>query len=570
MVFQPIVSLKNGQTLGWEALTRGPENGHFYSPSVLFSFAEEVGMLYPLEKVCRKKAITAIGRLDPGQKLFININPRTISDPSFVSGETLHYLELYGFEAGNIVFEITEQTDIKIFPNFSKTLKHYRNQGYQIAVDDVGAGFSSLSTIALIRPDFLKMDMSLVSNIHHDPVKKALMETFVAFAEKIGCIIIAEGIETESELDVLMDLGVHYGQGFLFARPISAKPEPDKRMTIRIFNNDIGGNRKFWRNTIPVRYIVEKCQTINKQIPIQSIKETFDKSPEMAGVVVVENKKPVGIVMKQNMYKELSTLYGMSLYKDKPAEKLMDNHPLVVDIETPIQKVSQVAMSRDNAKLYDYVVVTRQGEYAGIVSVQTLLDTLTRIQVDIARRANPLTGLPGNTIIEEEINNRLNNGGKFWLIYCDLDNFKSYNDKYGFEQGDKIILLTARILQYCLKKYGTKNDFVGHVGGDDFVIITQLNNAERICSRIIKIFDRLIPGRYRSDDRAKGGIAGMDRQGLNKWFPFVSISLAIVECYNTKNLTSQKIVHLSAELKKYAKSIEGSVFVKNRRNIAHL
>ncbi|WP_051273281.1 EAL domain-containing protein [Desulfotruncus alcoholivorax] len=177
VVFQRIISLESGSTLGWEALSRGPKDGHFYSPLALFNFAEEVDMLYPLERLCRKKALSAIGDLKSEQKLFININPGTISDPNFVSGETLKYVGALGVEPNNIVFEITEHTDATNFPNFQKTLNHYRDQGYMVAVDDVGSGFSSLSAIAMIRPDFLKMDMSLVQGISYDPVKKALMET---------------------------------------------------------------------------------------------------------------------------------------------------------------------------------------------------------------------------------------------------------------------------------------------------------------------------------------------------------------------------------------------------------
>lgn len=166
-------------------------------------------------------------RIGSDQKIFLNINPLTISDPNFVRGETAYLISQNGLTQSNIVFEITEQTDLRSLPNFKRTLVHYRSQGYMVAIDDAGAGFSSLQAIAQVRPDYIKIDMSLVRGVDGDPVKKALMETFVTFADRIGCFIIAEGIETENELRTLVKIGVHYGQGYYLARPANPRPEPN-------------------------------------------------------------------------------------------------------------------------------------------------------------------------------------------------------------------------------------------------------------------------------------------------------------------------------------------------------
>ena len=126
----------------------------------------------------------SIGDLGPDQKLFLNIHPRTISDPHFVRGETMRLIGEMGLKPSSIVFEITERHCIKDFPNFNKTLEHYRSQGYMVAVDDAGSGFSSLQSIAEIRPDFIKIDMSLVRDINLNSIKRVLLETFINFAEK--------------------------------------------------------------------------------------------------------------------------------------------------------------------------------------------------------------------------------------------------------------------------------------------------------------------------------------------------------------------------------------------------
>lgn len=199
------------------------------------------------------------------------------------------------------------------------------------------------------------------------------------------------------------------------------------------------------------------------------------------------------------------------------------------------------------------------------MSVQRLLDTLTRIQLELARKANPLTELPGNNMIEEELKSRFDSGNIFTKIYCDIDNFKSYNDKYGFKYGDKIILMTAKIIQGVVRKYGSKTDFVGHIGGDDFIIITSSDSVDEMCKRIIKMFDRLTPRKYDSLARERGGVEGKDRKGMEKWFPFITISLSVVECGGDKTASINEAAQLSADLKRYAKSIIGSVYVKNRR-----
>ncbi|GBF33238.1 EAL domain/GGDEF domain protein [Desulfocucumis palustris] len=562
--YQPIVSLSTGIVLGWEALTRGPRDTHFRSPQVIFNYAAEVDLLYPVERSCRHLALKNFGTAGQEQKIFININPLTINDSNFVKGETINFIKQAGLSHRNIVFEITEQADLRNLPHFKRTLEHYRNQGYLVAIDDAGAGFSSLQAIAQIRPDFIKMDMSLVRNVEIDPVKRALLETFVTFAEKIGSFIIAEGIETENELRALINMGVHYGQGYYLGRPVYPKVMPRPELCLDIARMASKNKQLAWRHSIPVGDIVENCLTVKPNTPVLRVKKLLESNPSISGVAVLDGSKPGGLVMKQSLYGQLSTQYGVALYSNRPAKIIMDSTPLIVDWATPVETVSQVAMSREKGQIYDHIIVTRNGDYAGVVTVQNLISSLTRIQLEFAKGANPLTGLPGNNAIEAEINNRLNGSKTFMLVYVDLDNFKSYNDKYGFENGDRLLLLTSKIVGSVLRKCGNPDDFVGHLGGDDFVFITSSRCVDTVCNKIIKYFDRLVPSRYTQEDRRKKGLMGKDRDGNDKWYPFVSISIAVVECspgIDDINSVSRN----SAELKAYAKSIPGSVYTRDRR-----
>ncbi|MFC1509055.1 response regulator [Candidatus Omnitrophota bacterium] len=179
--------------------------------------------------------------------------------------------------------------------------------------------------------------------------------------------------------------------------------------------------------------------------------------------------------------------------------------------------------------------------------------------------ANPLTRLPGNVSILNEIQKRIDNKEPYAVCYVDLDKFKAFNDKYGFEKGDEVIKNTARILITSVQKKGTPKDFIGHVGGDDFVVITIPDKIDVLCKKIISDFDMIVPGLYNKDDLTKGYIMGKDRQGKRTKISLISISIGIVNSKKKEIKHVAEVGELGAELKSYAKSIEGSNYVTERR-----
>jgi diguanylate cyclase (GGDEF)-like protein len=181
--------------------------------------------------------------------------------------------------------------------------------------------------------------------------------------------------------------------------------------------------------------------------------------------------------------------------------------------------------------------------------------------------ANPLTRLPGNVSILNEIQKRIDTKELFSVCYIDLDKFKAFNDKYGFEKGDIVIKNTARILISSVQEKGTPQDFIGHVGGDDFVIITVPDKIDELCKNIITNFDAMVPELYNKKDIEKGYIMGKDRQGKTKKIALLSISIGIVSNKEKKINHVAEIGEIGAELKKYAKSLEGSAYVTERRKI---
>jgi diguanylate cyclase (GGDEF)-like protein len=243
----------------------------------------------------------------------------------------------------------------------------------------------------------------------------------------------------------------------------------------------------------------------------------------------------------------------------------MDESPLVVKEDTPIDSVAQLAMNRERLKHNDYIVVERGENLKGVVSVQTILDALTKVRLEMAKGSNPLTGLPGNNAFEQELYRRRGGGKAFSFIFVDLDHFKTYNDKYGFERGDQVLLFAARLMRSVLNKCGSGRDFLGHIGGDDYYLFTEKDEAERLCGKTIRYIDRLIREFYDTEDRKAGTVLAQDREGNEKWFPFVSLSMVIIDIYPEEALDLTKTFQSLVELKRYAKSMPGSKFVRDRR-----
>lgn len=218
-VYQPIMKLGDGRVFGYEALTRCPEGSLFEGPLPLFQFAEKNNQAFALDRLAREKAIQHCPTLGSSQKIFINVTMGIMNDPHFVSGQTVKWLSDRGLYPGQVVFELTERSSIDDFDAAKKILAHYRCQGYEIAIDDAGAGYSSLQSIVELNPDYIKVDRSLVKMADQDEMKKHMLRTFVRFTKKMNIRTVAEGIERPEELRLVRSLGFDYGQGYLIGRP---------------------------------------------------------------------------------------------------------------------------------------------------------------------------------------------------------------------------------------------------------------------------------------------------------------------------------------------------------------
>ena len=236
----------------------------------------------------------------------------------------------------------------------------------------------------------------------------------------------------------------------------------------------------------------EIAQKVEPISPSESVSEAFHRfsnMPELRGLPVVADDRVMGMMHRQR-FLENQILgrygYGFALNTHKKVENLMERQFFMVEAAATIQDVAQMIQIRKNDFLYDDICVTKNGKYLGIVSVMSILDAITEKSLQLARGANPLSGLPGNEFIQREIEKRLSQKMHFDICYLDMDHFKPFNDHYGFERGDTVIKALAQILRDFIETEKDKFNFVGHIGGDDFIMILRPKISLPVCETIIQ------------------------------------------------------------------------------------
>ena len=558
-VFQPIVSLRDGSVLGYEALSRGPKGTELENPERLFAVAEEHKALWDLERLCRSKALAAMRDSHTGATLFLNVNPSVIEDAKFQQGVTRDYLNKYDINPENIIFEITEKSAVSNMTEFKQIISNYKEQEYKIAIDDAGAGYSGLNLISDVRPHYLKLDMNLIRDIDKDTVKQALVRSMQEFARITGTFLIAEGIETHTELQTLIHIGVHYGQGYFIQRPDPVIGPVRSEVVGAIVELNAHKNHLYGYNLSDI-YIGNLCVhaiAVNESVMIPDAYEMMQKHPEAQGFCVTRGGEVLGVVTRNMLNAVVAGVYGYSLYSRKPISSVMDCDFLSVDYKTPVNVAGKLAMARPDSKVYDFITVIQDGAYHGIVTIKDLLNKTIEIEVTNATQLNPLTMLPGNMQIEKALHGVLYSNADSCVLYFDIDSFKAYNDLYGFENGDRVILNLAEIICGAMGEKG----FVGHVGGDDFVAVVSREDAEDTCRYILKKFDDSIKTFYKEDDVSKGYIIAKNRQGFEEQYPLVSLSIAGVAACSRRFCNVFELSAEASRIKKECKMILGSAYI---------
>jgi diguanylate cyclase (GGDEF)-like protein len=555
-LYQPIVSLENGEIFGYEALSRITLENCCFNTEEMFQIAKQLKKVWELEEICRTLSLKNAVNKPKDKKLFLNVDANIIHDKEFQNGITLKRLQEYGLQPKDIIFEITERTAIADLKTFQDSVEHYKKQDFEIAIDDVGSGYSGLNRICAVSPSLLKIDMAIVRGIDADAIKQSLVTGIVQFCHGADISLIAEGIETESEFETLIQLGVKYGQGYYLERPkkeIGDIADYLKEKIKKIYSNE---QRNTYKNSFfgTVETIC-KCK-VGVHVSKRAV-EVYDKMKEDTSIteacIVDDNNHVVGVLTRASMLQIFSGRYGYNLHAKKTVLELMSQEFLAVDVNTSIEVVSGMALERTEDKIYDSVLVTKYGRFVGTVTIKDVLQTAVQIQVTRAVDSSPLTGLPGNRMIEKKVCECLEQNNEFSIVYVDIDNFKAYNDTYGFNNGDLMI----KVLSDCIKKTCGNAGLKGHIGGDDFVIIFDIWDIEHICQQIIDLFKESIKVLYTENDWHKGFIFSKNRYGIEEKFPIASLSISAV---TNKSKVFQSVDEFSktiASIKKQCKQQEG-------------
>ncbi len=559
-VFQPIIDMKTAEVFCYEALSRIEGESIFAGPAELFQAAQNFHMTNGFEKLCRNKALESARKSGLNKPLCLNICP-SIFQHDGEEQESELFRELFKYK-DKIILELTERFYIEKTDQFTQAVNFFRKQGFRFAIDDLGSGYMGLKMLSELEPFLVKMSRFLIQDINLSTKKQRLMESVISFCHKINALVVAEGIETSNELETLKKMNVDLGQGYFLGRPSEnlrgCHPEA-KKLIESINSRDIFVGH----SSNLIGSISEYVEPFDVMNPVCEVMERFKKDLSVTAIPVVDSNIPAGIITRNKLYQYFSQKFGFALYYNKPVSKIKDPC-LIFDHGEALENVAKKVLERDENSIYDDIVITQTSYYAGIVKIHKILDRITEQKIHLAIQANPLTGLPGNNLITAEIMKRLSCNQLFAVMYVDLDNFKPFNEHFGFEKGDQVIRFLGQLINTNVKEFDPES-FVGHVGGDDFIVICRTHNLEGFCRSILAQFDRGIKDFHDNHSVELGYYQSPDRQGISQTYALLSVSIAVTSTSSRVFNSHGHLISVLSELKKRAKNIKGSSYYMDKR-----
>ncbi len=561
--------------LGYEALIRGPAGTPLATPDRLFRLAQSRADTIALEIQAARTALAAWGALDLPGKLFVNFSPLTLRHLLAERGNGLSILLGAGISPARIVIEVTEQTPIGDAAGFGQAMAVLRELGIQYALDDFGTGHANLDLLAHLSPQFVKIDKSLIRGIASCSRRLEILRGVLRMVGAFGGRVIAEGIEDEEELAVIRDLGVAGAQGYYLGRPL-AEPPAQADMQVRrvltsrqiaVFPQMV---RSGWSG-ITAGQLLRAAPAVSPGTANDDVLRAFQSQPELQAVAVVnDDRKPLAIINRQSFMDRYAAPFHRELYGKKACISLANREPACFDLHAGLEVMTQILAGENPRSLADGFVITSQGRYIGLGTGADLVRAMTEVRMEAARYANPLTFLPGNIPLNQHIERLIEAGNAFHACYVDLNHFKPYNDKYGYWKGDEMLKGAAAILTEACDP---ARDFLGHVGGDDFLVLYQSDDWAARVGAAIRRFNDAARDMYTPADRAGGGIHAEDRNGQPAFFPPVSMAAGVVRVDaqapgGLQRLGSQQIGAAAAAAKHAAKRAADGLAVLDLRTLA--
>ncbi len=566
-VFQPIVSLRDGSIYSHEALIRGPQGTSFHTPDVLLAAAAHESLNFEFENFCVTTALSGWGGLGETGRLFVNISAEVLLQVLKQCGRDslMALISDFGVLPRMLVLEITEYERITDMDYLAEVVRDIRSAGVSLALDDFGDGRSSLRLWSQLKPEFVKIDKYFTKDISQHADKLKTIQALQQIATIFDTSLVAEGIETEEDLRVLRDLGIQYGQGYFLGRPAPLPREQIESQALDVMRDRrvavFPELRRASNSGSLSRLAVVEAPTVGLRTTNDELAQVFLVNEKLNSVAVIDGLRPVGIINRSRFMNEYSKLYYREVWGRKPCLVHANLSPRLIERNHNVDELVGILTSEDQRYLVDGFIVTNNGRYEGVGTGEQLVRSVTETRIEAARHANPLTFLPGNIPISQHIERLLNSGVEFVACYADLNNFKPFNDQYGYWRGDEMIRLVAKLaLAHC----DPQRDFVGHVGGDDFIVLYQSTDWQMQCEKFIAEFARCALELFDESAREAGGIHAEDRYGVPRFFPLTTISVGAVKIQCGEFTSAEQVASIAARAKHDAKSRgEGLVILES-------
>ncbi|WP_288841318.1 EAL domain-containing protein [uncultured Deefgea sp.] len=548
-VFQPIAALNQASAYGFEGLIRGPSDHPLHAPQQLFQAAAQNQCLAQLDWACHQVIIQAFIEQQLPGKLFLNVCPLSLMQDAFRAQAMLDLLQAVGLDPHRVVIELTETQATSDYARLAQALQHYREMGFQIALDDLGEGYSSLRLWSELKPDFVKIDKYFIQGISQDRQKRQFVRSIQHIALSTGCNVIAEGIENHAELAVIERLGIHLIQGFLIGRP-EIQPNPLLDMPKHRTEQPVYIGQSSTHAGALLQIVPSACQTDSNE----AVWRRLTQQADLSAIPVVDNERPIGLIKRNDLLELFSRPFSRELFGARSCSTQMDRHPLIIEQATSLTELARLLTCSERSDLNDGFIITEQGRYLGMGTGRDLIRAMTELQISAARHANPLTGLPGNAPIQNTISQYLQTECNFTVVYVDLDHFKPYNDVYGYARGDELLQLCGQLLQSSVD---SQLDFVGHVGGDDFILLLRSPNWRSHCEQILSDFQQQLAPFFKPAHWQAQSYLAHNRHNKLQLHPLVSMSLGAVEIVASEYQSHHEVANHASSAKHMAKMQSG-------------
>ena len=550
--FQPIFSCFDGALFAHEALMRFQDAQA--NPLRVLELARQRGRLGEVETLAARIAATQFDPTCAGL-VFINLSSHAILQGAVRPQQVLDSLGASTLDPSRFVIELTDRDIVEDAGQLADALGYLRAKGVRLALDDFGNGHSNFELWHELAPEFVKIDRFLIDGIASSASRLAIVKALIEVASSLGSELIAEGLEQERDLLLVRDLGIAYGQGYLLGRPslqlqrhrspvitsLEAAKVPVRPMLTRF-----GGIRQ-----VSAAHLLVDAPTLSPDQTNQEVEQAFIQRPDLHALAVVNvDGEPVGLVNRRAFTERMARPFARELLGRKPCSELMHGHPIMCDVRDGIADLADILRGEDQRYLADGFVITDGGRYRGLGTGEALVRRVTELRIESARYANPLTLLPGNIPIKEHIERLLDSRRPFVAAYGDLNHFKPFNDQYGYFRGDRMIQLAAEL---HVRNAEPNSDFVGHVGGDDFVVLFQSEDWLQRCHRIITEFNEAARHLFDSEDVRRGVLVGEDRAGRPATFPLTTLCIGAVHARPGAFREAEEVASLAATAKRRAK-----------------